>query len=145
VLVETSFALFLQDNTSACLSIAYQFIVLYFILDQTREIMYFNHFGRIQWMEEAKTGIKPMVEIKRRGEPCVRPRTKTSIEPMVENIYINRSPSGIGSIPVFVRGRTQGSPLHSFSDIGSKNIQELLCPPSIGYALSLCKKEFNLL
>jgi len=44
-------------------------------------------------------------------------------------IYINRSPSGIGSITVFVRGRTQGSPLHSFSDIGSKNIQELLCPP----------------
>jgi len=39
--------------------------------------------GRIQWMGEAKTGIKPMVEIKRRGEPYVRPRTKTSIEPMV--------------------------------------------------------------
>ena len=42
--------------------------------------------GRIQWMGEAKTGIKPMVEIECRGEPCVRPRTKTSIEPMVENI-----------------------------------------------------------
>jgi len=28
-----------------------------------------------------------MVEIECRGEPCVRPRTKTSIEPMVENIY----------------------------------------------------------
>jgi hypothetical protein len=28
-----------------------------------------------------------MVEIECRGEPYVRPRTKTSIEPMVENIY----------------------------------------------------------
>jgi hypothetical protein len=34
-----------------------------------------------------KFGFKPMVEIECRGEPCVRPRTKTSIEPMVENIY----------------------------------------------------------
>jgi len=40
--------------------------------------------GRFQWMGEAKTGIKPMVEIECRGEPCVRPRTKTSIEPMVK-------------------------------------------------------------
>jgi hypothetical protein len=44
--------------------------------------------GRIQWMGEAKIGIKPMVEIECRGEPCVRPRTKTSIEPMFEKIQV---------------------------------------------------------
>jgi len=32
-----------------------------------------------------KTGIKPMSENECRGEPCVRPRTKTGIKPMFEN------------------------------------------------------------
>jgi len=48
---------------------------------------FFEGGGLIQWMGEAKAGIKPMVVIECRGEPYVRPRTKTSIEPMVENIY----------------------------------------------------------
>ena len=60
------------------------------------------------------------------GANLVFAREQKPVSNLWSRIYINRSPSGIGSIPVFVRGRTQGSPLHSFSDIGSKNIQELL-------------------
>jgi hypothetical protein len=84
-------------------------------------------------MGEAKTGIKPMVEIECRGEPCVRPRTKTSIEPMVENIYKSfafghRFDTGFCS-----RANTRFAPTFIFGH-RLKKLQELLCPPSIGYA-----------
>jgi hypothetical protein len=62
--------------------------------------------GRIQWMGEAKTGIKPMVEIECVGANLMFALEQKPVSNLWSRIYINRSPSGIGSIPVFVRGRT---------------------------------------